>query len=95
MATPCVVDEGVIKYIDYDLDLVKTVKNEIKVLDEDEYKINKEKYQYGQDRENILIKELELLQEDAINGRGDFNDQLVYDGFDTFMKLFTRREYED
>ena len=95
MATPCVVDEGVIKYIDYDLDLVKTVKGEIKILDEDEFKVNKIKYNYGEDIEKILLKELELLKEDAINSKGDFNDKQVYDGFETFMKLFTRREYED
>lgn len=95
MATPCVVDDGVIKYIDYDLDLVKTVKGDIKVLDEDEYRINKEKYQYGKDIEAVLLKELSLLKEDAVNNKGDFNDKLIYDGFDTFMKLFARKEYED
>ena len=95
MASPSVVDEDVIKYIDYDLDLVKTVKGEIKILDEDEFAVNKEKYNYGEDIEKVLLKELELLKEDAMNNRGDFNDKLVYDGFDTFMKLFARREYED
>ena len=95
MATPSVVDEGVIKYVDYDLDLVKTVKGEIKILDEDEYNVNKEKYGYGEDIEKILLKELELLKEDAINGEGDFKDQIIYDGYEKFMKLFARREYED
>lgn len=95
MATPSVVDDNVIKYIDYDLDLVKNVKGEIKILDEDEYAVNKEKYGYGKDIENILEKELELLKQDAINGDGDFKDQYIYDGFDEFMRLFTRREYEN
>ena len=95
MATPCVVENDVIKYIDYDLDLVKTVKNEIKILDEDEYKVNKEKYHYGEDVEKLLLKELELLKEDAVNGNGDFKDQIIYDGFDTFMTLFARKEYEN
>lgn len=95
MASPCVVDEDVIKYVDYDLDLVKTVKGEIKILDEEEYKVNKEKYGYGKDIEEILTKELELLKDDAIKGNGDFNDELVYHGFDEFLKVFTRKEYED
>ena len=95
IASPFLIDDNTIKYIDYDLDLVKTVKGEIKILDEDEYNENKVKYEYGEDIENILLKELELLKEDAINGRGDFNDQLIYEGFDTFTKLFARREYED
>ena len=91
MASPCVVDDGVIKYIDYDLDLVKTVKNEIKVLDEDEYRENKVKYNYGEKVENILQKELELLKEDAINGGGDFKDDIIYNGFDEFLRLFERK----
>ena len=91
MASPCVVDEDVIKYVDYDLDLVKTVKGEIKILDEEEYKVNKEKYGYGKDIEEILTKELELLKDDAIKGNGDFNDELVYHGFDEFLKVFTRK----
>ena len=95
MATPCVVENDIIKYVDYDLDLVKTVKNEIKILDEDEYRVNKEKYGYGEDVENILTKELELLKKDAINGDGDFKDQIIYDGFDKFMTLFERKEYEN
>ena len=95
MATPCVVDNDTIKYVDYDLDLVKTVKNEIKILDEDEYKVNKEKYHYGNDIEEILIKELELLKKDALNGNGDFKDQIIYDGFNKFVTLFERRAYED
>ena len=43
MATPCVVEDDIIKYIDYDLDLVKTVKGEVKILDEEEYKTNLKK----------------------------------------------------
>ena len=95
MATPCVVENDTIKYIDYDLDLVKTVKSEIKILDEDEYKVNKERYQYGEEIETILQKELDLLKMDAINGDGDFKDQTIYDGFDKFMTLFARKEYEN
>ena len=36
IASPCIVEDDVIKYIDYDLDLVKTIKGELKVLDEDD-----------------------------------------------------------
>ena len=39
--------------------------------------------------------QLELLKQDAINGDGDFKDQYIYDGFNEFMRLFTRREYEN
>ena len=46
MASPCVVENDIIKYVDYDLDLVKTVKGEIKILDEDEYAVNKENLFY-------------------------------------------------
>ncbi len=95
MASPCVVDDNIIKYVDYDLDLVKTVKGEIKVLDEDEFRINKFKYEYGEDVEKILLKELELLKRDAFNGDGDFKDDIIYNGFNKFLELFARKEYEN
>ena len=95
LSSPYVKDSEGIKYIDYDLDLVKTVKGELKVLDEDEYAENKEIYGYGEELENILIKELESLKEYAKNGEMEFNDEIVYSGFNKFWEAFMRHEYDN
>lgn len=91
MASPCVVSGNVIKYIDYDLDLVKTTSGEIKILDEQEYIVNKNRYGYGKTIESILTKELQLLKDDAINSRYDFNDEEIYKKHEKFLDLFLRR----
>ena len=94
IASPVIIEDDVIKYVDYDLDLVKTVSGELKVLDEDEYKENKERYGYGKDLEYILEKELEALKEYALNGEIEFNDELIYEKFNEFWEAFMRREYD-
>lgn len=94
IASPCVVSGKTIKYIDYDLDLVKTIKGEIKILDEDEFKVNKEKYGYGKIIEQILKKELNLLRQDALYSKADFNDEQIYSIHESFLDKFLRRKNE-
>lgn len=94
IASPIIIEDNVIKYIDYDLDLVKTVKGELKVLDEDEYAINKERYHYGKDLEKILLSELESLKEYARNSEMAFDDKSVYDGFNEFWSAFVRKDHD-
>ena len=94
IASPVIIEDDVIKYIDYDLDLVKTVKGELKVLDEDEYNQNKEKYGYGKELEAVLEKELECLKEYAKNGELEFNDEIIYNGFNEFWDAFMRYEHD-
>ena len=95
IASPIIIEDDVIKYIDYDLDLVKTIKGELKILDEDEYMVNKEKYGYGEEIENILQSELESLKEYAKNGDLVFNDKIINDGFNTFWNAFMRKDYDN
>jgi len=95
IASPVIIEDDVIKYIDYDLDLVKTVKGELKVLDEDEYLVNKEKYGYSEEIDRILKYELENLKEYAKNGELVFNDKIIYDGFNEFWEAFMRKDYDN
>ena len=95
IASPIIIEDDVIKYIDYDLDLVKTVKGELKVLDEDEYEVNKVKYGYSEELQRVLLSELEKLKEYASKGELDFKDEQVYEGFNTFWDAFMRHEYDN
>jgi len=61
IATPYIIEEGTVKYIDYDLDLRIFPKGEYKVLDKLEYQYHKNKMGYSDDLDivvNNAMKEL-------------------------------------
>lgn len=64
IATPFIIEENTIKYIDYDLDLRIFPKGEYKVLDRLEYEYHKNKMNYS-DELDIVIKNAlkELIKE--------------------------------
>ncbi len=61
IATPYIIEEGVIKYIDYDLDLRVYPNGHQKVLDEMEYAYHRNKMKYGDQLDQSIKKGLEDL----------------------------------
>ena len=61
MASPFLIEEGTIKYIDYDLDLRVFSDGSFKVLDRGEYKYHKSIMNYSQEIDRILKEELTNL----------------------------------
>ena len=61
MASPYIVEDNTIKYIDYDLDLRVFSDNSYKVLDRSEYRYHKELMKYPEDIDRILNEELKDL----------------------------------
>ncbi len=61
MASPFIVEEGTIKYIDYDLDLRVFPDGSFKVLDRGEYKYHKNLMNYPEKIDKILKEELTNL----------------------------------
>lgn len=61
MASPIIIEENTIKYIDYDLDLRVFPDGSFKVLDRGEYKYHKSLMNYSQDIDTILKAELTNL----------------------------------
>lgn len=61
MASPFIIEEGTIKYIDYDLDLRVFPDGSFKVLDRGEYKYHKNIMNYSEDIDLILKEELTKL----------------------------------
>ena len=92
IASPCIFENEVIKYIDYDLDLVKTVDNKIKVVDKNEYAQNKIKYIYSEKLDKVLKEELSLLKKWASKGLKDFDDSLIHESNEIFVKKFLKGE---
>ena len=65
MASPFIIEDGAIKYIDYDLDLRVFPDGAFKVLDRGEYKYHKAKMNYPKEIDDILendyIEELDVI----------------------------------
>ena len=61
IATPFILEEGKIKYIDYDLDLRIFPKGDFRILDKLEYEYHKKKMHYSKDLDKVLREELTVL----------------------------------
>lgn len=63
LASPFVIDREALKYIDYDLDVKVFPDGEKRLLDVDEYALNKKRWHYGNKIDTILHgSTIELLQ---------------------------------
>ena len=54
LASPAVLDKEALKYIDYDLDIKVFPDGEIRLLDADEYAMNKKRWHYSEEIDSIL-----------------------------------------
>lgn len=87
IASPFLIDENVIKYIDYDLDLRVFPDGGYKVLDKNEYKYHKKIMNYSDDLHLIITKELEKLINIKKKNDGPFNKKIVYEYLEKFKKI--------
>lgn len=90
MASPHVIEENVIKYIDYDLDLRVFPNGSFKVLDRGEYKYHKKLMNYPEEIDSILKKELTRLIDKARNKEYPFNEETINKYFDLSKKYLTK-----
>ena len=63
MTSPFILEEGAIKYIDYDLDVRIFSTGSFKILDRREYAYHKKKMNYSKQLDEIIKKELSILIE--------------------------------
>lgn len=87
IASPSIVDNDYIKYIDYDLDAKLFPDGDIRVLDQKEYARHREKYQYGDDLDTILKYVTKVIVQRMKNKEFPFNDQTINDYYSQFLKL--------
>ena len=73
IASPYLVDEKVIKYIDYDLDLRVYPDGGYKILDHNEYNYHKKKMKYQEVIDKIVNKEMAKLIQMKKNKEGPFD----------------------
>lgn len=77
MASPYIIEDNTIKYIDYDLDLRVFADGTYKVLDKSEYRYHKQKMAYPQEIDTILNKELKALIDMVKVNELAFNREII------------------
>ena len=77
MATPYLIDENVIKYIDYDLDLRVFPDGAFKVLDRNEYNYHSKIMHSPKEIDIIIKEELKYLIEMKDKKEGPFDSKLI------------------
>lgn len=75
IATPYIIEENTIKYIDYDLDLRIFPKGDYRVLDKLEYEYHKNKMRYSDDLDLVVNNALKELIDDYNRGIIMFDSQ--------------------
>lgn len=77
IASPYLIDDNIIKYIDYDLDLRVFPDGGFRILDKNEYRYHKKIMNYPDNLDVILKNELKELINMNINGKSPFNPQII------------------
>lgn len=88
IGSPFLIDENVIKYIDYDLDLRVFPDGGYRILDNNEYKYHKKIMKYPSTIDYIVKRELSYLIEMKKNNEGPFDKKIIeyYNRFITSKK---------
>ena len=89
IATPYLIDENVIKYIDYDLDLRVFPNGSFKILDRMEYKYHKKQMHYSNRLDFILKYELGNLIDMVRLKQSPFIKSEIEKYYQIYMNLIT------
>lgn len=87
IASPYLIDEETIKYIDYDLDLRVFPDGGYRILDKNEYKYHKQIMNYSDDLDYVINKELELLIKMKNENVGPFDRNVLNKYFEIYKIL--------
>lgn len=87
IASPYIIEDGAIKYIDYDLDLRIFPDNTYKILDKSEYEYHKKIMKYPDQLDKILKFELNKLIQKFNIGDDVFDKNIILDYHDEYVKL--------
>jgi len=92
IATPFIIEEGTIKYIDYDLDLRIFPSKEFKILDKLEYEYHKRIMHYSEQLDIVIQNALNELIEEYRSGNSMFNDNQNKEYGKLYFKLKEEEE---
>jgi uncharacterized protein len=87
IATPYLIDDDIIKYIDYDLDLRVFPDGGFRILDRNEYNYHRKLMHYPDELDEILKNELSSLIEMKKNNIGPFYKPNIDKYYETYQNL--------
>ncbi len=87
IATPYIIEEDTIKYIDYDLDLRIFPTGEYKILDRMEYKYHKKLMGYSDELDVAIKNGLDDLIQKYKNGSLCFNSENNYKYYESYEEI--------
>lgn len=87
IATPYIIEDGTIKYIDYDLDLRIFPTGEYKILDKLEYKYHKKIMNYSEELDLVINSAMEELIKIYNSKRGMFDQIKNMKYYDKYKKM--------
>ena len=87
IASPFIIEEDTIKYIDYDLDLRVFPNGSFKILDRQEYKYHKKKMNYSDDLDVVVRHALSELITDYQKGISMFDRNINLKYAEEYQKL--------
>lgn len=87
IASPFIIEEGTIKYIDYDLDLRIFPSGEYKILDKSEYKYHKKLMGYSEELDIVINNAMNDLIELYCNNGIMFDKNMNYKYYDEYNKV--------
>lgn len=92
LASPYVLDQEALKYIDYDLDIKVFPDGEKRLLDVDEYELHRRKMHYSKDIDQILKVNVEILVDWIKNQKGPFSPAYVDIWYERYCQLTYRNK---
>lgn len=87
IATPYIIDDNIIKYIDYDLDLRVFPDGGFKILDYNEYNYHRKLMHYSNEIQLIVKSELSNLIELKKANMGPFEEGLVKKYYEKYQEI--------
>lgn len=91
IASPCVIDKSLIKYIDYDLDAKLYPSKETRTLDEKEYANNKNFYHYDAELDKVLKYSLEKVTNMMKDKAFPFDDEKIKEYYQTYLEETSKK----
>lgn len=79
VCSPFIFQNGILQYIDFDLDLIVNQDGTFTLVDEDEYERNKRKYSYPSDIQRTIKEHLDILHAWVKAKKGPFHDTFISD----------------
>ena len=87
LSSPCIYDEGALKYIDYDLDLKVFPNYHYKILDEYEFNKHRREMNYPEDIQKIVRAQMNKLIDMVNKKEGPFKPGFAKYWYDSYRRM--------